>query len=54
MTAMARNVFLLTIDALRADHLSSVGYERETTPNLDGFAAKHCQFTTAFSAILRT
>ena len=51
---MPRHVFLLTIDALRADHLSSVGYERETTPNLDVFAAEYCQFTDAFSASSHT
>lgn len=30
-----RNVILITIDALRADHLSCLGYERRTTPYID-------------------
>lgn len=29
------NVLLVTLDALRADHVSAFGYERETTPHLD-------------------
>lgn len=29
------NVVLVTIDALRADHVSAYGYARKTTPNLD-------------------
>ncbi len=33
-------VFLITIDALRADHLKSYGYFRNTTPNLEKFAKK--------------
>ena len=31
----APNVLLLTIDTLRADRVSSYGYERQTTPNID-------------------
>jgi arylsulfatase A-like enzyme len=29
------NIVLVTIDSLRADHVSAYGYSRETTPNLD-------------------
>jgi arylsulfatase A-like enzyme len=32
------NVLLYVIDSLRADHLSSYGYSRNTTPNLDALA----------------
>jgi arylsulfatase A-like enzyme len=32
------NVVLITIDTLRADHLSCYGYERETTPRIDAIA----------------
>lgn len=32
------NVVFILIDALRADHLSCYGYERETSPNIDAFA----------------
>jgi len=33
------DVVLITIDTLRADHLSAYGYERKTSPNLDAIAA---------------
>ena len=33
------DVILVSIDTLRADHLSSYGYERETSPFLDSLAA---------------
>lgn len=32
------NIVLITIDTLRADHLSCYGYERETSPNIDKVA----------------
>lgn len=33
------NVILIFVDALRSDHVSAYGYERDTTPNLDAFIA---------------
>ena len=33
------NIILLTIDALRADHVSSNGYDRPTTPRMDELLA---------------
>lgn len=33
-----RGVLLVCVDALRADHLSCYGYDRETTPTLDNLA----------------
>ena len=33
------NVVLIVMDTVRADHLSCYGYHRETTPNIDAFAA---------------
>ncbi|MEN8165391.1 MAG: sulfatase-like hydrolase/transferase, partial [Acidobacteriota bacterium] len=33
------NILLISIDTLRADHVSAYGYERNTTPNLDRWAA---------------
>lgn len=44
-----RDILLLTVDSLRADHVSSLGYNRETTPNIDNFAAKGHAFTQAFA-----
>ena len=38
------NIVLITIDALRADHLSCYGYERETSPNIDRIAEKGIVF----------
>lgn len=49
-----RNVILLSVDALRADHLSSHGYERETSPEIDALAARGTQFMNAFSASSHT
>ncbi|WP_276253326.1 sulfatase [Halomontanus rarus] len=47
-------VILLSADALRADHLSCYGYERETSPVLDEFAEESIQFTDAYSASSHT
>ncbi len=38
------NLLLITVDTLRADHLSSYGYPRRTTPNLDRLAAEGVRF----------
>lgn len=43
------NVVLLTIDTLRADHLGSYGYSRQTTPALDAVARDGVRFDLAFS-----
>jgi len=39
------NVVILTIDTLRADRLSSYGYRRPTTPNIDRLLASGVRFT---------
>jgi len=38
------NVVMILIDTLRADHLSSYGYERPTSPAMDYFAATGVRF----------
>ena len=38
------NVVLISIDSLRADHLSCYGYSRPTSPNIDRFAARATVF----------
>ena len=43
------NVLLLTIDTLRADHLSGYGYARQTSPAIDGLAARGVLFENAFT-----
>jgi len=44
------NIILILVDALRADHVGAYGYERNTTPVLDGFARENVRFTRAVSA----
>ncbi len=39
------DILLISIDSLRADHLSSYGYERPTSPRLDALAASGLRFT---------
>lgn len=43
------NIILITIDSLRADHVSCLGYDRNTTPNFDAFAQNNILFTNAFA-----
>ena len=40
-------VILISIDTLRADHLSAYGYRRIQTPNIDSFARQGTLFTDA-------
>jgi arylsulfatase A-like enzyme len=42
------DLVLISVDALRADHVSSYGYSRPTTPNLDGLAAEGTRFEHAY------
>ena len=44
-----KNVILITIDSLRADHLSCLGYPRKATPNLDNLAKEGILFKNAIS-----
>jgi len=43
------NVFLITIDTLRADHVHCYGYEKIKTPALDALAADGVRFSQAFT-----
>ncbi len=45
----APNVILILIDALRADHVSALGYHKLTTPNIDEYARKGASFERAYS-----
>lgn len=40
---------LLVVDTLRADHLGSYGYARDTSPHLDALAADSIRYTRAFT-----
>jgi hypothetical protein len=44
-----RTVLILMLDTLRADHVSTYGYPRRTTPALDGLAKGGLLFSRAFS-----
>ena len=44
-----RNVILITISSLRADHVSSLGYSRGTTESFDNFAQQNILFAHAFA-----
>ncbi len=44
------NIVLITIDTLRADHLSCYGYHRETSPFLDRLASRGTLFRNAWAA----
>jgi arylsulfatase A-like enzyme len=43
------NILLFTIDTLRADHVGTSGYPRDTTPTIDALAARGARFTRAYS-----
>lgn len=43
------NILVIVVDTLRADHLSSYGYARPTSPHLDRMAREGVVFENAFS-----
>lgn len=45
----APNMILITLDTVRADHLSLFGYERDTTPNLKTLAREATVYTNAIA-----
>ncbi len=47
--ALQRNVVIISVDCLRADHLGAYGYSRPTSPNIDRFAAESLVFENAYS-----
>lgn len=46
----ARNVVVICVDTLRADHVGSYGYQRPTTPAIDAVAARGVLFEHAQSS----
>ncbi len=48
------NVLLITIDTLRADHVSAYGCARRTTPHLDALAAQGALFEVAYAPAATT
>ena len=49
-----RNVLLISIDTLRADHLSAAGFPGATTPNIDSVAKQGILFTAARTPVPMT
>ena len=49
-----RNVLLISIDTLRADHVSSYGFPRRTTPTIDAVAREGVRFRNAYSPVPAT
>ena len=45
------NVVLITVDTLRADHLSSYGYHLKTSPNIDQLAEEGVRFERTYTVI---
>ncbi|MHC4988477.1 MAG: sulfatase, partial [Planctomycetota bacterium] len=43
------HIFLVVVDTLRPDHLGCYNYPRQTSPNLDAFAAENLLFQRCFS-----
>lgn len=50
MNTESPNVILITIDALRADHLGCYGYHQNTSPNIDKLASNGTLFRQAISS----
>lgn len=48
------NVILVTVDALRPDHLGCFGYARDTSPRLDAFCAESIRFRRAIAPSSRS
>jgi arylsulfatase A-like enzyme len=44
-----RDIVLVTVDALRADHVGAYGYKRPTTPHLDELASESVVFDAAYA-----
>jgi arylsulfatase A-like enzyme len=50
VSIVPRNVLLIVLDTVRADHLSLYGYDRDTTPNLKKLAREGVRFEHARAA----
>lgn len=44
------NVVLIVLDAVRRDHMSCYGYDRRTTPSIEGVAEQGIRFQNAYAA----
>ena len=48
------NVILISMDALRADHMSLYGYSKQTTPNIDKWSKNSAVYTNVYAEIPMT
>jgi arylsulfatase len=48
------NLIIVVLDAMRADHLGSCGYDRDTTPNIDRLARESVVFEQHFCQFTQT
>jgi arylsulfatase A-like enzyme len=53
-TASGPNILLITIDALRADHVGLYGYKRPTTPRIDAYFGAGRVYEVAYSPTATT
>ena len=53
-TSVSPNILLVTIDTIRADHCSSYGYDRLTTPTMSQVAEAGVLFRNAYSPMATT
>jgi hypothetical protein len=53
-TRRVQRVLLITIDTLRADHLGTYGYHRNTAPRIDRLARQAATFEWAWAAAAKT
>lgn len=53
-TSSKKNLILISIDSLRADHMSLYGYDRKTTPTIDEWAKDAVVFENYFSTSFLT
>ncbi|MFW6121637.1 MAG: sulfatase-like hydrolase/transferase, partial [Petrotogales bacterium] len=44
-----KNIFVISVDALRADHLGCMGYKHNVSPNIDKLADESVLFTQALA-----
>ena len=52
--AIRPNILFISIDTLRADHLSCYGYSKQTSPNIDSLATHSHVFKKAYATIPTT
>ena len=44
---LKKNIILITVDCLRADHLGCMGYNKNISPNIDALARNGILYTNA-------